>query len=82
MSTREQQNVVLELPNLANDTIYSRTDLPGRLAARAAVTKQFPLGPFSMNLVAAATLVLTIIPLKQILFKLSHVSKPGKFASP
>ena len=27
MSTREQQNVALELPNLANDTISSRADL-------------------------------------------------------
>jgi hypothetical protein len=44
MSTREQQDVALELPNLANDTINSRTDLPRRFAAGAAITKQFPLG--------------------------------------
>jgi hypothetical protein len=75
MSTREQQDVALELPNLANDTINSRTDLPRRFAAGATITKQFPLGPYSMNLVTPATLVLTIIPLKQIFFKLCDLAE-------
>jgi len=75
MYTRKEQDVALKLPNLANDTISSRTDLSRRFAAGAAVTKQFPLGPYSMNLVTPATLVLTIIPLKQIFFKLCDLAE-------
>jgi hypothetical protein len=82
MSTREQQTVALELPNLANDTISSRADLPRRFAPGTAITKQFPLGPFSVNLVAAATLVLTIVPLKQVFFNLGHLSETCQLASP
>jgi hypothetical protein len=82
MSTREQQNVAPELPNLANDTISSRTDLPRGFAAGASIAKQFPLGPVSMNLTAAATLVLTIVPLKQIFFNLDNLAETGQLTSP
>lgn len=81
MSTREQQNVALELPNLANDMISSCTDLLRGFTPGATITKQFPLWPLSMNLAAAAAFVLTIVPLKQIIFNLGQLPKTRQFAS-
>src|SRR5436190_21629001 len=81
MPAREDQDVTLESPEQPHDAIGPRPHLPRGFTPGATVTKQFPVGPFSVNLNAAAAFVVTVVPFEQITFDLGHPPKPGQLTS-
>jgi hypothetical protein len=78
VSTRKEKNVRLNLPDPVHNTIGPRAHLPGGFAPRAAITKQLPVGSFSMNLHTAAALVLAIVPFEQVRLNLGNLPKTGQ----
>jgi hypothetical protein len=82
MATRKEQRVTFERLYPPHNAIGTRTDLLRGFSPRAAVAKQTPVWTLTMNLNAAATLVLTIVPLKQIIFNLGFLTKTGQRTSP
>src|SRR5436305_9421417 len=62
----EHDHIPTRLPRPAEHAISPRLDLPGRLAARAAIAPQEPAWPLLSDLRRCQTLILAVLPLVKV----------------
>src|SRR5262245_49923437 len=80
MPARKQQNVVPDVANPAHDANGPRHDLIRRVSLSTTVAKQLPGRALLVELLRTSTLVLGIIPFREIAVGLRVTSEPGQRA--
>src|SRR5437867_8467606 len=80
MPAREEQDVSPRFPHAAHHAVGPGADLVWRLAARAAVAEELPVGTLGVNLGAGASLILPVVPFDQILVDLGSRPESSQLA--
>ena len=80
MAMREDRDVAFQRPEPGNHPICTFGNLGGRFAAWASVSKDIPVWPCLANIHRALSLVVAVVPLREIRFDFCNVTQPGQLA--
>ena len=80
MAMREDGNVAFQRPEPGNHPICAFRNLGGRFAAWTSVSKDIPVWPSLANIHRAQSLILAVVPLREVRFNFRKVTKPGQLA--
>src|SRR5450755_3789638 len=80
MAMREDGDVAFQRPEPGNHPICTFGNLGGRFAAWASVSKDIPVWPCLANIHRALSLVVAVVPLREIRFDFRKLTQPGQLA--
>src|SRR5713101_5676322 len=80
MAMREDRNIAFQRPEPGNHPICASGNLGGRFAPWASVSKDIPVWPCLANIHRALSLVVAVVPLREIRFDFCNVTQPGQLA--
>ena len=75
---REKRDITLQISEFSDQPICSVGNLIGRFAARTSVLEDIPFSPPIVNVYRALTLVITVVPLRQIGFDFRGLPQAGQ----
>jgi len=78
VAMREESNVTLQRPEPSNQPICAFGNLGGRFAAWTSVSKDIPVWPCLSNVYWALSLVVAVVPLREVRFDFRNLTQPGQ----
>ena len=78
VAMREDGNITLHRPEPSNHPICAFGYLGGRFAAWTSVSKDIPVWPCLANIRGSLSLVVAVVPLREVRFDFRNLTQPGQ----